>query len=331
MADKVKIGIVGVGFIGEYHIQAFKEIEDAEVAAICDVSEVRLAAMKNEYNVPGVYSSIADMLRNEVLDGVLLATPDQYHREPVELIAAAGLPMLLEKPIALTLADAEAIINAAERARVAVLQGISIQFHPMYATIRERWQTGEFGPAHTIYSNRLIQIDNAQRFKGRCSVNQYVACHDFHWMMTIVGKDVESIYALKSNGRAYAETGEADSYWNLLKWKNGAMGSALLTWAMPESFENYVEDEILVIGPKGAAEKNRSNQLRFMNDDLEEVIDAEGFTGLEEYVNQGNHFLDVIRGKAAPVVTLADGLRAQKLIWGAEESIKTGQPVEIRL
>jgi len=331
MLDKLKIGIIGVGFIGEYHIQAFKAIADAEVTAICDVSESRLAAMKNEYHIPSAYSSISDMLTSENLDGVLIATPDQFHRQPVAEVAAAGIPMLLEKPIALTLADAEAIIEAAERANVPVLQGISIQFHPMYAAIRERWQTGEFGPAHTIYSNRLIQIDNAQRFKGRCSVNQYVACHDFHWMMSVVGKDVESIYALKSNGRAYAETGEADSYWNLLKWKNGAIGSALMTWAMPESFENYVEDEILVIGPKGAAEKNRSNQLRFLNGNLEEIIAAEGFTGLEEYVDQGNHFLEVIRGEAEPVVTLLDGLRAQKLIWGAEESIKTGQPVDIRL
>ena len=331
MKDKVKIGIIGTGFIGEYHIQAWQRLPEAEVAAICDVNQKRLAAMKEEYGIPAAYTSIADMLKNETLDGVLIATPDQYHREPVQEVAAAGIPLLLEKPIALTLQDAEAIINTVEQANVLALQGISIHWHPMYAAIRVRWLTGEFGTAHTAYSNRLIHIDNAQRFQGRCTVNQYVACHDFHWLMSILGTDVESVYALRSEGRAYQETGEADSYWNLIRWKNGAMGSALMTWAMPESFENYVEDEILVIGDKGAAEKNRANQLRFMTDETEETIDAEGFTGLEEYVDQGQHFLDVIKGTAKPAVTLMDGLRAQKLIWAAEESVKTGRPVEVEL
>ncbi len=331
MGDKVKIGIIGAGFIGEYHIQAFQQLGDADLVAICDVNQARLAEMKELYGVPAAYASVGEMLNEEKLDGALIATSDQYHRQPVEEVAAAGIPILLEKPIATTLVDAEAIIGVTERANVPVLQGISIQFHPMYAAIRERWLTGEFGPAHTVYTNRLVHIDNAQRFDGRCSVNQYVACHDFHWMMTLLGTDVESIYAVKSNGRAYAETGEADSYWNLLKWKSGAIGSALMTWGMPESFENYIEDEVLVIGDKGAAEKNRANQLRFMTDEAEQIIDPEGYTGLEEYVDQGQHFIEVIKGTAQPFPTVMDGLRAQKLIWAAEESIETGQPVQVDL
>lgn len=331
MSDKFQLGIIGVGFIGEVHIQACQSLPEVEVAAICEIDKARLAEMKNQYKIPAGFTDMAEMFSSVQLDGVLIATPDHLHLEPVKAVVRAKLPFLLEKPIATTLEDAEAIIRLADASGLPALQGLSIEFLPTYQKVRERWLTGEFGTAHTVYDARILNISEARRFKGRCSVNQYVACHDFHFLLSLLGTDVDSIYAQKTASRAFEETGEADSYWNVLHWKNGAIASVLMTWGMPAAF-GLVEDTLLVIGSKGSAEKLPDNSHRFVTDTVDEKIDADSdFTGYEEYENEMLHFVDMVRHGTEPAVTLRAGLRAQKLVWAAEESIALKRPVKVEL
>lgn len=329
--EKFRLGIVGVGFIGEVHIQAYESLPEIEVAAICEINPVRLAEIKSKYGIPAAYTSMEAMLEKEKLDGVLIATPDQLHVEPVRIAAKAGMPFLLEKPIATNMADAKAIIELAEASGVPALQGISMQFYPPYVQIRERWKTGEFGQAHTAYAARMLNISDARRFQGRCSVNEYIACHDFHFLLSVFGPDVESIFAQKINSRVYEETGVADSYWNLIRWKNGGCASVLMTWAMPSGF-SYVEDSVLIIGSKGSAEKPPDQSLRFVTDDRDEKIATDPtLTGLEEYQGEMLHFRDMVFKGVAPAVTLRHGLLVQKLVWAADESVKKGCPVKVDL
>lgn len=331
MANRFKIGVIGVGLIGEVHVQAYKAMPEIEIAAICELDETRLNAMKNQYDIPAGYTNMKEMLEKEALEGVLIATPDNCHLAPVKAAADAGIPFLLEKPIATTIEDANEIIRLAEVGGVPALQGISIHFFPIYAQIRERWLTGEFGQAHTIYAARMLNISEARRFIGRCSVNDFVACHDFHFLLSILGPDVESVYAQQVRSRVYEETGLADSYWNIIRWKNGASASVLMSWAMPSAFGLY-QDHLLIIGSKGSLEKPPDQKVRYITDDKDETIDPDpNFTGYEEFQNQMLHFRDVVRRGVKPLISLRDGLRVQKLVWAAEESSIKGMPVQVDL
>jgi predicted dehydrogenase len=331
MVGKVRIGVIGVGFIGEYHVLSFQQLPEAEVVAICDVDEARVADIKERYKVAAAYTRYSEMLKKEALDGIMIATSDHLHRKPAEAVAASGIPFILEKPIATTLEDAEAIVNAAERASVTAVQGLSLRFHPTYAALRRRWDSGDFGTPHTAYFARIVNVSEARRFNGRCSVNQYIACHDFDFLLSLMGADVDSIYALRSDFRAYRATGEADSYFNLIKWSNGASAAVLETWGMPDAFP-LVEDECLIIGTKGSAEKDRANGLRFATDEADESVPPDPhWDALDEYVGQAQAFVDTIQGKGQAGATLMDGLRAQKLVLAAEESTETGEPVEVDL
>ena len=331
MSGKFRVGIIGAGFIGEVHIQASQPLPDVEIAAVCEIDEARLAEIKNQYQIPAAFTDVNEMFRSVELDGVLIATPDHLHLEPVKAAVKANVPFLLEKPIATTPEDAEAILKLAEESGLPALQGLSIHFNPTYRKVRQRWLTGEFGAAHTVYDARIINISEAQRFKGRCSVDQYVGCHDFHFLLSVLGPDVESIYAQKTLSRAYEETGEADSYWHLLRWKSGAAASVLITWGMPAAF-GLVEDTLFMIGSKGSAEKLRDDSYRFITDEVDEKIEADpNLSGYEEYADQMLHFADIVLNGAKPEVSIRDGMRAQKLVWAAEESIKLGRPVEVAL
>ncbi len=331
MSKKFQLGIIGAGFIGEVHIQASQMVPDVELAAVCEINEARLAEMMTQYAIPAGFTDVDEMFRSVDLDGVLIATPDHLHLAPVQAAVKAKVPFLLEKPIATKPEDAEAILKLAEESGLPALQGLSIHFNPAYRRVRERWQTGEFGTAHTVYDARIINISEARRFKGRATVDQYVGCHDFHFLLSVLGPEVETMYAQKTLSRAFAETGEADSYWHLLRWKSGASASVLITWGMPDAF-SLVEDTLFIIGSKGSAEKLRDDSHRFTTDEKDERIAADAsLTGYEEYADQLQHFVDIVFKGVEPEVSIRDGLRAQKLVWAAEESIKLGQPVEVTL
>ena len=135
---KMKIGIVGVGYIGEVHISSFQAHPLCELVAICDLDEKRLGEMQKKYGVPRIYTDQVEMQSKEDLDGIVVATPDEYHRKPVELAAAAKLPIMLEKPIATTLEDAEAIIKAVEDANVVMMLGFTLRWIPQYVEIHNQ-------------------------------------------------------------------------------------------------------------------------------------------------------------------------------------------------
>ena len=327
MSLQARIGVIGVGYIGETHVKAFQSVDEARVVAISDVNSGRLAEIKDRYAIKAAYLDVGDMLRKARLDGVVIATPDHLHRAPVQAAAEAGLPILLEKPIATTLRDAEGIISAVERAGVKAVQAFVLRFELPYVTLRQGFASGAFGIPHTAYAARILNISQARRYNGRCSVNQYLACHDFDYLLWVMGTDVESIYATRSDFRACEETGEADSYWNLIRWKNGAAASVLTSWGLPENSPRG-HWECRIIGTKGCGEVAGS-RLRIFTDEMTDSIEDD--PDADAYRDQAQAFVDVIQGRAEPRATLLDGLRAQKLTLAAEESTQTGQPVNVHL
>ena len=330
MTDKAKIGIIGVGYIGEVHINGVNASGKGEVVAIADVSEELLKSRQESYGIPSTYTDYNKMLEKEKLDGVIIGTPDELHRAPAEAVAAAGLPMLLEKPIATTLEDAEAIVKAVEKAKIPCLMGFTLRFVSSYVALKQRFDSGELGIPTTAYTKRSCTVDEASRLYGRCSVNQYLAVHDMDYLMWVFGKDVDSIYTVKSDFRVFEEFQTADHYWNLLQWKNGATASVFVTWGMPKGYPMYVEMEVLIIGSKGSAQTNLGGQqTRIATDAAFEVPELPLFT--YTYREECGHFADVALGQAEPIATVYDGLATYKLTAAADESVRTGQAVKVSL
>jgi predicted dehydrogenase len=145
-----------------------------------------------------------------------------------------------------------------------------------------------------------------------------------------MGPEVESIYATRADSVVYEKTGEADSYLNLVRWKNGAMAEILITWAMPMKAP-VVEDECLIIGDKGYAEVTRSREFRLISDEKVESMEARPEEEEPEYIDQARAFVGVVKGAKEPRSTLLDGLRAEKLTLAAEESVRIGKPAEVDL
>jgi predicted dehydrogenase len=331
MVDRARIGIIGVGYIGEVHIASCQASGKAEVVAIADVNRDLLKSRQDAYGIPHTYTDYRAMLAAEELDGVIVATPDELHRAPVEAVAAAGRHLMLEKPIATSMQDAEAIVGAVERARIKCLLGFTLRFKTDYITVKKRFESGALGQPATAFMKRACTVDEARRLYGRCSVNQYLAVHDLDYLLWVFGADVESIYTVKSDFRVFDEWKTADHYWNIVKWRNGATASVLASWGMPKGHPMDVDTAALIIGTQGSAQIShdlRGEQTTFSTEQKVEIPEVFGGNA---YVEECAHFADVVLGQAEPRATVYDGLNAYQLVAAGDESVRTGQPVQVKL
>ena len=331
MPGKIRIGVIGVGYMGEVHIMGMQGSGRGDVVAISDLAQDRLKSLQETYSIPTTYTDYHEMLDAEELDGVVIATPDELHREPVEAAAKAGVHILLEKPIATTMADAEAIARAVDEADVRCVMGFSLRFAPDYRVVKERFTGGELGQPTTAFMKRACTVGEARRLYGRCSVNEYLAVHDIDFLLWVFGTDVKSIYTVKSDFRVHETWGTADHYWNTITWKNGATASVLATWGMPAAYPMDVDHVALIIGTSGFARigLGLGGQQLHMGTD-ETFMMPEAF-GLPSFLKEAANFADVIQGKDEPIATLRDGLNAYRMVAAGDESVRCGQPVEVDL
>ena len=324
----IKIGVIGAGFIGEIHLQSLLEIPQVESVAVCERDPGRLQAVGEKYGLQALYTDLDEMLAAEKLDAVVIATPDELHREPAEKAAAAGAHILLEKPIATTVQDGEAIIAAAKAAGVKLQIGFTLRFSPVFRRFRQRQEAGWFGDVTMAYARRACPMSEARRLNGRCSVNEYLGIHDVDLLLWLLGPGLKEVYATRGDFKLNEELGVADYYWNFLKWENGVNAAVYVTWAMPDGTPNYVETELMLTGTESVAHYDWKGQVVRLIDDKKQTYD-DVFPNMIRLQAEG--FIDAIFSDREPSPNGQDGLNALRVIMAAEESAGSGRPVPITL
>jgi predicted dehydrogenase len=329
-----RIGLIGAGFIGEVHLRALRSNAHGELRAVADVDERRLRQVQDAFHVPTVYTDFREMLRSEQLEGVIIATPDHLHREPVEVAAEAGVHILLEKPIATNETDAERIIEITRRHNVKLMLGFVLRFTQPYQQLRQKILAGELGTPTMAYAKRAISTTEARRLSGRCTVNEYLSVHDIDTILWNMGTEVEWVQAARSE-LVLKEQGlnTPDYYWTMFGFRNGAIAVVHSHWAMPNPY--YAEAELLISGTSGAAHlRLPGQQLQFSTADRFEQPDVTyGFEAEDAgaFRKEVEHFASCILEDHRPLVGGMDGLNALRIVHAAEESIRSGQRVPVRL
>lgn len=162
----VRIGLVGAGWVTQYHLPAWAKVDGAEVVAICDPDPVALKARADGFGIVGRYSSFQAMLEGEELDALDIATPRRFHAANVRMGAAAGLPMLCQKPLGVDLAEAEALVAEVGN-RVPLMVHENWRFRPYYRELRGWLEAGVVGDIVSIrldfHSSGMIAGADGQR------------------------------------------------------------------------------------------------------------------------------------------------------------------------
>ncbi len=338
------IAVVGAGLIGRRHIELIRQSDCCELAAIVDPASAA-EDLARECGVPA-YRTLAELFAARRPDAVIAATPNALHAQNGIECAQHGVPVLIEKPIADSLADAERLIDAAERARIPLLVGHHRRHSPILAKAREIVRQGRLGRLVAIFGSALFYKPDSYFAEGPWRrepgggpilINMI---HEVDDLRSVCG-EIDAVQALSS--RAIRGFAVEDTVTVGLRFRNGALGSFILSdtaaaarsWEQTSrenaSYASYAdEDCYLISGLDGslavptmrlktvAGERSWGQPMR------EEIVAVERADPL---ALQLEHFCAVVRGEASPLVEGREALQTLRVTLAIAEAARTGRIV----
>ena len=344
--NRVRIAVAGAGVIGLRHIEEIQNSRSCVLAAIVDVSPNAVDVARSA-GVP-LYASLSELFANARPDGVVLATPNQLHVEHALECIRAGVPALVEKPVAHTLAEGIRLCEAAERADVKLLVGHHRIHSPILHKACEVIASGLLGPIVGVIGSAVfykpdVYFDEApwrrQPGGGPILINMI---HEVGSLRRMVG-EITAVQAFASN--AIRGFPVEDTVAVNLRFANGALGTFLVSdaggcaksWEQTsqenKSYPTYSdEDCYTIIGTSGSLGVptmrvkyyDRKEDRSWWKPFQTRVVALER---LDPLAGQIGHFAAVIRGEAAPLVTARDGLQNLRVTEAIAEAAKTGRVV----
>jgi predicted dehydrogenase len=330
MADKrLRIGVIGVGIMGERHARVAAALPHTQLVAVVDVNPVRVAEISAAHGVPG-YTDYRDMLAKEELDAVAVATADQFHKAPTVDALRMGLAVFLEKPVASTLADAEAIQVAARETGGKVMVGHTLRYDSRYGAVAQAAKEGKIGDVIHIYARRNATTWSGRRIGGRASVTVFQGVHDFDVIRWITGAEVVRAYGVAAS-KALTDLGVADTVMATLELSNGGIAQVEQSWGVPYGVPSMLDARMEVVGTKGAAYIDMTPQCLslFTDGKFTQPDTIYSGAGLHILKDMYAQFLAYVEGTGEAVATLEDGIAALKIALAVDESVKTGRPVDL--
>ncbi len=344
MVEAVRLAVAGAGLIGQRHAVAVEAAAGAHLACIVDPAEAA-AAFALSFGVPH-YPSLDAMIAAGGVDGVILATPNTMHEEGALTCIRAGLPVLVEKPIATDLAAGRRIVDAADTAGVAVAVGHHRRHNPLITKAKSLIDAGDLGQVATVQGTTwFMKPDDYfdipwRRQKGAGPVYLNLI-HDVDLLRHLVGP-VSTVQAMESNMVRGNEIEEAAVI--LLRFANGALGTVNVcdTAVAPWSWELTARENpaypatsqncYLIGGTNGSLSLPQlslwSNPgKRSWWEPISTTRYPFNFT--DPLILQADQFAAVIRDGVPPLVSARDGLAALAVIEAVKRAAATGAPVDM--
>ncbi len=213
--EAVKIGIVGVGAFGESHLIAYRSLPYVQVTAICDTNAERARDIAIRYNIPRWYADYAEMLRRSEMDAVSVTTPEDAHLAPTVAALQAGKHVLVEKPIATRVSDAEQMLAAARSAGRFLVPGHILRFETRYALVKEQLAAGELGQLVSISARRNRSKSLAATYLRAPGV-LVSSIHDLDLILWYACDRVKRVRAIQRNVGGYANP---DATWAFIEFE----------------------------------------------------------------------------------------------------------------
>lgn len=326
---KTRIAVVGAGNWGRNHVRTLASMADAELASVCEIDAERREALSSHHRDVLVTASLDDALAD--VDGVVVATPVVSHAEVARQALERGLPTLIEKPMTLSVRDAEDLVRLVEARGTPVVVGHLLLFHPAVVYLQKMIARGELGSIYYVYSQRV----NLGQVRPDENALWSFGPHDVSVALYLLGQGPARVAA---HGRSYLQPGIEDVVFLTMELDSGVLVHVQMSWLDP-----HKERRLTVVG----------SQKMVVFDDMQprekiKVYDkgvgrspAYGSYGESLAVREGDilipripnveplraelaHFIGVIRGDEAPRSGVRDGLEVVRILDAASQSLRAG-------
>jgi predicted dehydrogenase len=341
MTDKIRIGVIGLGIMGEQYTRIYGAHPLAEVTAIANRGRERLDAVGGKYGIAARYTDWAQMLAEAPLDAVCVATPDFAHYAPVKAALEAGKHVLCEKPFTTELGEADDLLRLSRSRPGLKLQvafnhrWLSAYYHG-YAAI----QNGSLGRpvAGFARKNDTIWVPTEMiNWAARTTPIHFLGSHDIDLMRWFFASEPEEVHAYGSKG-VLSERG-IDTYDVIqaqVKFQSGAFATIESAWIYPNTFPTIVDSFVEVIGTAGHLHFDRKRESI-------ELSTAKAFTYPKTFLAHEvfgklrgafveclSDFLDSILNGAEPRVTAYDGRQVTAVLDAVSRSLAGGEKVRVK-
>lgn len=319
-----RVALIGAGLMGRRHADAYAQIADAEIVAICDE---RILAAEELASTTGAkaFGDLKSLLSEVEVDVFDVCTPTNLHLPYIRDAAKHRKHVIVEKPLARNIKDACDAVDLCEEAGVKLFTAQAVRWFPDYRRLRELVVTEEVGKpviARTMRAGRFLGGWFGD-LKASGGVVLDLAVHDFDFLRWCFG-DVARVYA---RGMSHNTITDIDHALISLRFENGVIAHVEASWAQKAGFEHYAEIACThgLLSLDGSC--TQSVRVQAKNDDGTVYEISEAPSDQRGVVLELTHFIACIEGKAKPIMDPEDGLEAVRIAEAALQSIKTAKPV----
>lgn len=322
MVNSRFIGFIGIGYWGKNIFRNLLSLNVLHTA--CDTNPLTLSIYKETYPSVKFTDKYDEILQNQEIKAIIIATPASTHYELSKKALEYDKDVLVEKPLALNINNAEELIDLANRKNKILMVGHILLYHPAISKLKEMIDNGDIGKIQYIYSNRL----NIGKLRTEENILWSFAPHDISVILWLMGEEPENINAF---GGDYLNRGIYDTTITTLEFKNGVKGHIFVSWLHP-----YKEQKLIIIGTKAMVVfDDLSQEKLFLYPHI--IQWKEGKIPIAQKANFESipisseeplrrellHFIECVEKRKKPLSDGIEGLRVLKIINIAENKLSS--------
>lgn len=321
------IAVIGCGYWGKNLVRNFNQL--GALHTVCDLTPQGRAIAAEIAPEARIVASLADVADDPQIQGVVVATPAETHHAVAGQMLKAGKDLFVEKPLALTFEQGQALVQLAHRYERILMVGHVLEYHPAIVRLRELISTGALGKIQYIYSNRL----NLGKIRTEENILWSFAPHDIAVILRLVGDIPFQVIAC---GGSYIQPNIADVTITNLLFDNGVRAHIHVSWLHP-----FKEQRLVVIGSKKMASFDDVAKRLVLYDQHVDIkqgepipVKGEGeivdFAADEPLRLECQAFLRAISTRQPAITDGESGLRVLRVLQAAQRSlVMNGEPVTL--
>ncbi|MBH20213.1 MAG: oxidoreductase [Rhodobiaceae bacterium] len=339
--DRLNVGIIGTGWCGGIRAEASAKNGLVDELHIAEIREDRLKEVSELTNATSATTDYNELIKNDNIHAIMISTtPESLHYPMAKEALEAGKHVLLEKPIARTLSEADELIKIAANNKVQFTIGYSQRFRSKYAYVREKFQDGTLGEPVSVLITRNITTSLSKRIVGRTRLSPAAmeATHDLDYALWVLApRKPVRVYSQQVEKVLIKNANSADCQFIMVTLDDGTVVTVGAGWVLPPSYPNYSSTKMEFIGSKGAI---------MVDDSHSDVTIMTGDRGIEypmssmpgepvAHVNAGpmaeetNNFINAILFNKPVVVKPEEARVVMELYQAADLSAERGEPVNL--
>src|SRR6266852_738672 len=320
--SKARVAVVGVGYWGKNLVRNFHEL--GALAALCDADRSVEAAYKRSHGDVKFYTEYRDVLSDNSIDAVALATPAVSHYEMAKAALEAGKDVIVEKPLAIDVKHGEDLVKLAHEKQQILMVGHILRYHPAVLKLQHLIRDGALGRINYLYSNRL----NIGKIRTEENILWSFAPHDVSVMLSLLNEMPTRVLC---RGGAWLNRDVFDVTLSHFDFPSGVQAHIFVSWLHPVKEQRLVvvgsekmavfddtAEHKLVLYPHKVEWKNRVPTAVKANAEIVALDDREPLRA------ECQHFLDCVATRTSPVSNGAEGLRVLLVLDACQRALRDG-------